>query len=274
MTKQPIRTFAPRAAAVLALALVSALPAAAQPADAVLRDFQPTSDYIVVIDGVEAPKAELYQSQVVPGFLIVANQLPSPTLVLPRERSVETVSFVKLIKRDDGVVDIGADAELTPVGPFQVKGDGVTFTVDGKHVALQQRPYLLGLQHLDDMLAYSADYRRKADAYKPDAGALQAIRKADGKQVKVRVYFGSWCHFCKEYVPKMLKVAEELKGSAIDFEFYGLPQGFGDEPIAKRDDIRGVPTGLVYLHGKEVGRIESHQWSDPEGALRDLVAGS
>jgi thiol-disulfide isomerase/thioredoxin len=271
---QPIRTLAPRAAVVLALAVVSVLPAAAQPADAVLRDFQPSGDYIVVIDGTEAPKAELYQSQVVPGFLIVANQLASPTLVLPREQSVQTVSFMKLIKRDDGVIDIGADAQLTPVGPFQVQGDGVLFTVDGKQVALRQRPFLLGLQQLGDMLAHSPDYRRKAAAYEPDAGVVKAIRDLDGKQVKVRVYFGSWCHFCKEYVPKMLRVAEQLEGSKIAFEFYGLPQGFGDEPIAKRDDIHGVPTGIVYVGGKEVGRIESQQWTDPEGALRDIVANS
>ena len=278
--KQPHRRPAPRAAGAMALiltaalGLVAALPAAAQPADAVLRDFEPSGDYIVTIDGLDVPKAELYQSSVVPGFLIVADQLASPTLVLPRERSVQTVGFMKLLKRDDGSVDIVADAQLTPIGSFEVKGDGVTFMADGKRVALKQRPFLLGLQHVDDMLAHSPDYRRGAAAYQPDPKVVKAIKALDDSNVKVRVYFGSWCHFCKEYVPKMLSVVQDLEGSGIDFEFYGLPQGFGDEPVAKRDGIHGVPTGIVYVGGKEVGRIESQQWSDPEGALHDLIAGS
>ncbi len=270
---QLFRNTAPRAAVVLALAVVFAVPAAAQQADAVLRDFRPSGDYVVVIGGQEAPKAELYQSDVVPGFLIVASQLASPTLVLPREQSVQTVSFMKLLKRPDGAIDILADAELTPVGGFRIEDEQVVFAVDGQQVALRQRPFLLGTQRLDDMLGYSPDYRRKAAAYTPDRGQVSAL-KAAGKPVKVRVYFGSWCGFCKEYVPKMLSVAQQLEGSNVAFEFYGLPEGFGEEPAAKRDDVHSVPTGIVFVGGKEVGRLEARDWTDPEGSLRRLVTGT
>lgn len=270
---QLFRTTAPRAAAVLALALVLAVPAAAQQADAVLREFKPSGDYIVAIGGEDAPKAELYQSEIVPGFLLIANQLSAPVLVLPRERSVQTVSFMKLLKRDNGFIDVLADAELTPLGPFQVRDDEVAFAVDGQQVVLKQRPFLLGRQGLDDMLGYSPDYRRRAAAYTPDRSVVAAIKAAD-KPVKVRVYFGSWCGFCKEYVPKMLSVAQQLEGSGVAFEFYGLPQGFGDEPAAKRDEVDSVPTGIVYVGGREVGRLQARDWVDPEGSLQKLVSGS
>jgi hypothetical protein len=32
-----------------------------------------------------------------------------------------------------------------------------------------------------------------------------------------------------------------------------------------------VPTGIVYVGGKEVGRIEGGEWSKPEQALREIV---
>ena len=270
---QLIRNIAPRAAAVVALALSFAIPAAAQQADAVLREFKPSGDYVVVIGGEDAPKAELYQSEIVPGFLIIASQLSSPVLVLPRERSVQTVSFMKLLKRDNGFIDVLADAELTPLGAFQIRGEEVVFSADGRQVVLKQRPFLLGSQGLEDMLGYSPDYRRRAAAYTPDTGQLAGI-KAAAKPVKVRVYFGSWCSFCTEYVPKMLSVAQKLEGSGVDFEFYGLPQGFGDEPAAKRDDVHAVPTGIVYVGGREVGRLEARDWVNPEGTLHKLVSGS
>ena len=267
---------APLAAALgTALLLVSALvavPATAQQADAVLRDFVPSGDYIVKIDGEEAPTAELYQSGRVPAFLIVANELSSPTLILPRERAVQTVSFMKLSKRGDGTLDILADAQLTPVGSFRLEGRDVAFSVDGKEVSLVERPYLLGEQDLQAMLDYSPAYRRGADDYDPEAAAVQAIAGADDA-VKVRVYFGSWCGFCKTYVPKMLAVAEQLKGE-VEFEFYGLPNGFGDEPAARRDGIDSVPTGIVYVGGKEVGRLNARDWENPEGSLRNLVTGT
>lgn len=257
--------------ALLAISALVAVPSGAQPADAVLRDFVPSGDYIVKIDGKEAPKAELYQSAQAPAFLIVANELSSPTLILPREQAVKTVSFMKLSKQGDGTLDILADAQLAPAGTFRLEGRDVAFSVDGKEVSLVERPDLLGEQDLQDMLDYSPAYRRSAADYDPEAAAVRAL--AGAGDVKVRVYFGSWCGFCKTYVPRMLAVAQQLEGD-VDFEFYGLPNGFADEPAANRDEIDSVPTGIVYVGGKEVGRLNSRDWENPEGSLRNLVTGS
>lgn len=274
---RPHRPALARWAATLAFALL-ALPllapaAAGQQVDAVLRGFQPTGDLIVVIDGTEAPTAELYKADPVPAFLILADQLPGPLFVLPRERSVQTTSFMKVLKRKDGVVDVLADAELTRVGGFNFQGDEVSFQVDGRSVVLKPRPDLLGEQGVDEMLAYSPEYRRTAKSYTPAASDLKTLEGVS-KPVKVRVYFGSWCPFCKQYVPHLLKVAEELDNGNMEFEFYGLPQGFGGEPMAERDSITGVPTGIVYVDGKEVGRIQSNDWRRPEDTLVRLVTGS
>ena len=99
-----------------------------------------------------------------------------------------------------------------------------------------------------------------------------AALRADEKAARVRVYFGSWCPHCKHFLPFMLRVAEELKGSKVQFEFYGLPSPFDKEPQAVAERIRGVPTGIVYVGGKEVGRIEGTQdWDSPEKALAQVL---
>jgi len=254
----------------VAVTLLAAAPLAAQQIDGVLRDFASTGDFILEVGGKEATSARIYRSEV-PAILLIADELPSPTLILLRERSLQTVGFMKVIQRQDGMADILADAELTPIGSFTVDGEAIEFFAGGQRMRLKPRPYLIGEQGLSDMLQHSPEYRRKAAAYEPDSTALAALKKSD-QPVRVRVYFGSWCPFCSRYVPNILKVAEQLQGE-IDFEFYGLPQdGMADEPAAKRDGVQGVPTGIVYVGGKEVGRLEAREWTSPESALRRLVA--
>jgi thiol-disulfide isomerase/thioredoxin len=262
-----------RRTAAMLVVLAAAVPAAAQNVDAVLRDFELTGDFVVEIAGQSAPKAEVYFSRRVPAYLVVAPELASPTLLVPREQTANTVSFMKLAKRGS-TIDLLADAELTPVGRLTFQGDTVGFRVDGKAVTLKPRPHLLGTQDLAGMFDYSPDYRRKATAYSPDASALSALKGAK-QPVKVRVYFGSWCPFCSQHVPHLLKVAEELRGSRVSFEFYGLPQGqaFATDAAAQRDDVHSVPTGIVYVGGKEAGRIEGGEWAKPEQALREIVTG-
>ncbi|HEX6202947.1 MAG TPA: thioredoxin family protein [Thermoanaerobaculia bacterium] len=261
-----------RRVAVTLAAAAFAIPAAAQGADAVLRDFQLTGDWVVEVAGKPAAKAEVYLSQRVPAFLIVTPELASPTLLVPREQTVNTVSFMKLAKRG-ATIDVLADAEVTPVGRVTLAGEEVRFRVDGKAVVMKPRPHLLGDQSLAGMLDHSPDYRRKASAYKPDTAALAAL-KAARQPVRVRVYFGSWCPFCSQHVPSLLRVAEELAGTRVSFEFYGLPQGqaFAADAMAKRDDVHSVPTGIVYVGGKEAGRIEGGEWSKPEQTLREIVS--
>jgi thiol-disulfide isomerase/thioredoxin len=259
--------------AILALAILAALPAAGQQADAVLRGFQPTGDYLLELAGERVPAAEIYRSDRVPAFLVVAPGV-SPFLLLPREGSVATVSIMKLARRGDGSLDVLADAQLVPAGRFALDEEAVVFSVEGRSARLEPRPFLLGSQNLSAMLDYSPEYRRKAGTYRPDAKAMASLT-GQTAPVRVLVYFGSWCSFCTQYVPLLLKVADELEGSRVAFEFYGLPQtGLREEPRARRDDVHGVPTGIVYVGGKEVGRIQGTDWQRPEQALQRLVTAS
>jgi len=87
----------------------------------------------------------------------------------------------------------------------------------------------------------------------------------------VRIYFGSWCPHCREHVPFLLRVEDDVKNPKIQFQYYGLPPGL-DDPEAKKLGIKGVPTGIVYVNGKEVGRLTGAGWNTPEVLLSKILA--
>jgi thiol-disulfide isomerase/thioredoxin len=241
------------------------------PSDSVLRGFQPTSDYTLVVDNKPVPSAEIYQSERVPGMLILTSAFSSPVLLTPRTGAVETVNLMKVSKQKDGSVDLLADAVLAPAGTFKADKDVVSFTVQGKSASLKPRPPLLGLKTNAAVKSYLPDYVRGAKSYTPNGAAVAELRKKTAP-VTVRVYFGSWCPHCRQHVPMLLRVEDEVKNPKIRFEYFGLPRDFNN-PEAKKMGINSVPTGIVYVGGKEVGRISTEGWSAPEVQLNKLLSG-
>ena len=81
-------------------AVPPATPAAAQsvPSDAVLRNFEISGDFILLIDGKEQPKAEVYFSETARSFLLIASDFPSPILITAATQSVDAVDLMKVAK--------------------------------------------------------------------------------------------------------------------------------------------------------------------------------
>lgn len=241
------------------------------PSDAVLRGFQPSGEFVLIVDGVPVPAAEIYQNDKLPGMLILTSALPSPVLLSPRTGQAQTVNLMKVSKQKDGSVDLLADAVLSPVGQFTTEGENVSFVFQGKKVRLNSRPALLGVKSNADVKGYLPDYVRNAKNYTPNAAAVADLKKV-GAPVTVRVYFGSWCPHCRQHVPLLLKVEDQVQNPKLRFEYYGLPRDFND-PEAKKAGIHSVPTGIVYVNGKETGRITGEGWTSPEVLLDRIVSG-
>lgn len=255
------------------LLVALALPALAQPpVDAVLKDFARSGEYLLMINGKPAPVYEIYKNDTLPAYLILSPALPSAVLLTPRTMAVETVPPAKIVRQKDGTVGLAADADLKLQGQFKLEGDKVVFAADGRKGSLGPNPPLLGLQKAPALKNHSPEYVVGARAYKPNAQVVAALRKS-AKPAKVKVFFGSWCPHCKQHLPSLLRVEEELKGSPIQFEYYGLPQRFGNDPEAKKYNVDGVPTGIVFVNGKEVGRITLGDWTAPETRLNNLLNG-
>jgi thiol-disulfide isomerase/thioredoxin len=261
--------------AVLAAAsLAAAASAQGVPSDATLRGFQPNGDYVLVVNGNPVPGAEIYKNDL-PAILILTSALPSPVLMTPRSGSVATVNLMKVAKQKDGSVDLLADAVLAPVGPFQLDGSNPTFTYQGKKVVLAPRPALKGLRKGSELLANIPEYVHNSQGYKPNAAAITSL-KADRKPVTVHVVFGSWCPHCRQLVPLMLRVENEVRNPNIKFEYYGIdtpPDGWKD-PEVQRLGVKAIPTAIVYVNGVQAGRIESEAWRSPDVALSKVINGA
>ncbi|MCB9378919.1 MAG: thioredoxin family protein [Holophagales bacterium] len=254
----------------LLAALAVAAPLAAQPADAFLSGFVLSGDYVIEIDGQDQPKAELYYSDRARAFLIKASQLPSPVLISPAAREVQSLDLMKVATRPDGTIDVLADAALAPEGGFRVVDDTIVFRAAGKNVRLKPRPWLLGAHPGEELLGYNPEYQRRADEYRPDPAILSDLAARKGG-IRVLTFFGSWCPHCKKHVPQLLKVSETLAKSGWQFDFYGVPSPIGNEPEAQKYSINGVPTAIVFLDGREIGRVPAALWTQPEAGLRSVL---
>jgi thiol-disulfide isomerase/thioredoxin len=254
-----------------AAAVCAALPVHGQgaPSDSVLRGFQPTGDYILLVNGQPDAKSQVYINRSLPAYLVLPSTL-SPILLTPRAGTVETVQLLKVAKQKDGSVDLLADAVLNPQGKFTLAGERVDFTSEGRKLSLSPKPPLLGLRKAADLKAHTPDYVQTAKKYTPNAQSLAALKK-QAKPVRVLVFFGSWCPHCKEVVPHLLRVEDELKGSKIQFDYRGVPRDFKDPEVTKMN-IREVPTAIIYVNGQEVGRLVRNDWNTPEVVLSKVLS--
>ncbi|HEX5714567.1 MAG TPA: thioredoxin family protein [Thermoanaerobaculia bacterium] len=260
------------------LLFVLAVPALALPAlsqqvvDSVLKDFARTGEYLLMVNGKPAPAYEIYKNDTLPAYLILSPALPSAVLLTPRTMAVETVLTAQVVRQKDGTVGLAADADLKPQGQFKLEGDKVVFTSDGRKGSLGPNPPLLGFQKPAALNNHSPEYMVSARGYKPNAQTVAALKKRS-KPVKVKVFFGSWCPHCKEHLPYLMRIEQELKGAPIQFEYYGLPPRFANDPEAKKYRVDGVPLGIVFVDGKEVGRISRDDWESPETRLNSILTG-
>ena len=283
MTAQPRNfTFKPRTSAsargrlvglaTLALVftiVVSSSPATAQ-SDSLFSGFQKYSEYVVEVDGDIDKKAEVYFQQRIPAYLIVAESLTSPALIMPRTQQVQSVSLMKMTKRG-ATMDLAADAVFATKGTFEREGTEITFSADGHTFVLKEKPVLRGLMRASGLENYSSNYITLADSYTPNGPAIEALKK-DTRDVRVRVYFGSWCPFCSRYVPRIIRVGKELAGSNIKIDYYGLPKNFDeDKEVVDKMKLTGVPTAVVFIDGREAGRIKSDSWQTPELSLKKIA---
>jgi hypothetical protein len=253
------------------LALVlSASALLAQDVDPNLAAFKLSGDYQLIVDG-QAASGDIYYSEHAGALLIQSSAFPSPVLLRPRANTAETVNVMKVMKKEDGSIDLLRGAVLAAQGSLSMTGDSVSFTADKKKGELKPKGPLLGLRTVYEVTAHNPEYLVSAKNYQPNSDAISSLRN-EKTAVTVRVYYGSWCPHCRLKVPHAVKDEQLLKGSQITFQYWGVPQKFGTDPEAQRLKLEAVPTGIVYIQNKEIGRIEAEAWDAPEVRIEEILA--
>lgn len=235
--------------------------------------FLPMGDFDILVGGEVDSAGHLYQNQAMAAILVVSDRLPSPVVVHARSRGVQAVPRERLSPDGEGFTIVRGNP-LASLGTFEVEGTEVVFDGgDGTQVRLRPRPPLVGPHHLNELLEHDPGYRVGAEAYEPDPAVIARLREVQG-DFRVQVVFGSWCSVCKHFLPHGLRVEEEIAGSSIRFDYFGLPlDNAWEQAKVKELGVRALPTAIVYYQGKEIGRyIGAEGWERPESRLLELVS--
>lgn len=271
----------------LALGLAAALPTAVLPAaraddparHETLREFQPTGKF----EWEPAEKTDkttvLYFSTRAAAYVLRGAGVPAPILIRTATKSIESFGEESVLPRDDGGFDLRADVKLKELGKFELESMAIKIAVEGVKGRLVPSTPVLGWHKGEELLKHRPEYARDAKAYTPVAADLEALKncKAD---VRVFVYFGTWCSTCATVMGRVLRVEEEMAKACKDGEkphfaidYYGLPSGqeTWKDPEAVKYALDTLPTALVYVDGALCSKLFAAELHRPESALRAIL---
>lgn len=100
------------------------------------------------------------------------------------------------------------------------------------------------------------DWDIAQEEYTPDKLTVKKLRKffRKNKDVRVKVFFASWCGDSKEHVPHFEKLAQKAKIKNVKYIALSRKKSLPDEDISSYE-IDYVPTFIIYKDNREIGRI-------------------
>ena len=250
------------------LAVVGPVAAQQQPAE---TSFRQIGQYVLELDGAQVPDARIYHSPAFGTILLRTDQLSTVVELVPRGRRLQTYAPDDFFDNSDGTVDKRSSAKALETGAFELTANLPSFTVEGRSARFIEKPPLLGRQTRDGLLEHDPTYGYRANAFTPAADFLGRLEKVED-EIEIRVFFGSWCSVCAEFVPHILAVEEALAGSKVRFTYHGLTKRF-DDPAAKELNVSSVPTGIIFKNGKEVRRASGYSWRYPSMTIHNALMG-
>lgn len=130
---------------------------------------------------------------------------------------------------------------------------------------------LVGPITQEDILESFPGWREVMASYNPHEEAIQKL-KALAVPVKIEIILGTWCPDSKDYVSAYFKIVEVVDNPLILSSYIGIPKEKEDrEPYIRDKNIQRVPTFIVFLNDKEMGRIIEYPQKSIEEDLVDII---
>lgn len=156
--------------------------------------------------------------------------------------------------------------------PLVLTQAGLRFDLAGLALRIIPTPPLLGDVTYDAFLSLCPEFLDREQAYEPRPEKVKAI-SAGGDDIKLEVFFGSWCPHCQEVLPRLIKSLRQVGNPKLQVRMIGLPRAFTEDPAVKARGVRGVPTVIVYRKDVELGRFSGTETTPVEETLARLVGG-
>lgn len=120
-----------------------------------------------------------------------------------------------------------------------------------------------------EVLERCPEWRPVVAAYQPKPEVIEKLR-ALAREVHVDVFLGTWCSDSKTRVSEYFKVLEMADTPLIQTSYLAVPEDKTKRAAFYQGrDILKIPTFLIFLDGKEKGRIIE---APAKSVEEDLVA--
>lgn len=172
-----------------------------------------------------------------------------------------TAKSVRTLPRKDLVWSGGRPTpDLTgtaDAGLLAIQDGVIAFTLGGVSWKIQPEPPVVGPVTLEQLMQAKPEYGIIASRYRPDPAAIRALRTLTVK-TEIVIFFGTWCNYCKRWLPRFLATLEAAANANIDAEFIGVSETGGEPKAALAQyKVTETPTFIVLQGGQQIGRIEN-----------------
>lgn len=117
----------------------------------------------------------------------------------------------------------------------------------------------------------SESWTKDYDAYEPSPEDLGTLATLEG-HADLDVYFGSWCGDSKRELPRLAKILDRASLPGLRVRYFGLDRTKTKPArLARRGSIERVPTIVLSVAGREIGRIVESPQTTLEHDLALLV---
>jgi hypothetical protein len=141
----------------------------------------------------------------------------------------------------------------------------------GASLILRGNTELLGDITREDILQSFPDWEEVMASYTPDEKALEGLQ-AISYPVEIEVVLGTWCPDSKRHVSEYFKVLDMVENPNFFSTYIGIPRNKESrEPYIQGKNIQKVPTFIVHVEGREIGRIIEIPKKSIEQDLLDIL---
>ncbi len=106
-----------------------------------------------------------------------------------------------------------------------------------------------------------------------DASAVAAFQK-NGSKISLLVFCGTWCHDSQNLLPKFYKLIDKAGFPESKIVLVAVDKSkIAVQNLHVKYQLKTVPTFIVFVNGKEVGRVEEYgKTGYMEKELGEIVA--
>ncbi|WP_051313490.1 thioredoxin family protein [Sporocytophaga myxococcoides] len=130
---------------------------------------------------------------------------------------------------------------------------------------------LTGKTDIKDVDANFPWFSEGYNLYKPDSTVIKSLSN-NGSKLTFIVFGGTWCGDTKRELPRFYKITDQANIKREKIALYLLNHDKkSPEKLEKKHKIHSIPTFIIFVNGKEAGRIVESPHNSLEKDLLEVI---